>query len=173
MLEQRGQVVGCQMRFPKEHDDDRLRVTLSYFRNLAGGVAVARGDAAHICARHAIQPVNRSRMSASTVQQLAIGLPIVAPVQVETNALAQLVIGDAAGHPFVECLLVTRKYRLQRDHYRPAGARDRFEHAAGIALRCRQGMIVTEQQDVGRTQGLVKFGCGEHAFVADAPELLQ
>src|ERR1700678_4812875 len=87
-------------------------MALANLGNLCVDVAVARSDLAQILPRHAIEAVNTFPMIASGYQQFIKRRPIVAPIQIETDALPQFSFVDFAPPPFLEDMLVRGEYRF-------------------------------------------------------------
>src|SRR5690349_8736845 len=106
------------MRFAEENEDYSVRMPLANLGNLHGGVTVAGSDLAQVFARHAIESVKRFGMVASRDQQFVERHPVVAPFDVEADALSQFGLVDLATPPFVENVLVTGEDGLNPEHDR-------------------------------------------------------
>src|SRR5713226_5589968 len=116
LLEQGGQVLGREVRLAEKNQYERVGMTLPQPGYLVGDVAVARSNFAQIFARHAIEPVDGGAVVAGGGEQLVKRSPFVAPVEVEPDALAQLVFVNLAATPFVEDVLVARKNGFDSQH---------------------------------------------------------
>src|SRR5580704_16647423 len=87
--------------------------------NLVGRMLISRSDLAQVLPGHAIQTIDGVRVFAGGYQQFLKGGPLIAPVEVETNALTQLIFIDLAPPPFVEDVLMARENRFDSKHNRP------------------------------------------------------
>src|SRR5258708_7580034 len=75
--------------------------------------------------------------------------PIVAPIQIEADALAQFALINLAPPPFLENVLVAGKNSFHSEHYRTITChRALLDEVRGITLRRGQGMIVADKDDV-------------------------
>src|SRR5260370_31508619 len=142
-------MLGREVRLPKKNQYQRVGMTLAELGYLVGGVAVAGSDLAQIFAGHAIEPVDGGAVVAGGGKQLVKWSPIVAPVEVEPDALAQLVFVNLAASPFVENVLVARKNGFDSQHYMALAEFGIAEERGQIALRVGQGMVVADQNDSG------------------------
>ena len=89
-------------------------------------------------------------MIARRHQQFVKWSPIVSPIEVEADALAQFALVDLATPPFVENMLVASENRLDAEHHGTvAGQRALLEQRRCVTLRSRQGVIVADQDHVG------------------------
>ena len=84
-------------------------------------------------------------MVAGGRQDFKEGSPIVPPVKVEANPLAQFVLVNLAPPPLVQDVLVAREDGLDPKHDGPV-ARERtlFYSSGGVALCRRKSMIVAD-----------------------------
>src|ERR1700685_2199679 len=140
-------MLGREVRLAEKDQQQRVGMTAGKFSNLVGGIAVTSADFAQILARHAIEPVNGGATVAGGREQFVKWSPIVAPVEFETDALAQFVFVNLAAAPFVDDVLVAGKNRFDSEHH---GALVQFEIAeqqSQIALRVRQRVVVADQND--------------------------
>ena len=138
------------MRFAEQHEDDRIGMALANLGDLGGRVAVARADFAQVFARHAIQPIDRFGVIARGGQQFVKRRPVVSPVEVEADALAQFALVNFAPPPFVEDVLVAGENGFDSEHDGPvAGQRALLDQRRGIALGRGQSVVIADQDDVG------------------------
>src|SRR5579859_7716573 len=79
------------------------------FTNLCGCVPVARANFSQIFARHAIETVDRLSMIARRHKQFVKRSPIIAPIEIEANALAQVILINLAAPPLVKNMLIARE----------------------------------------------------------------
>src|SRR5258708_2018032 len=135
-------MLGREGRLPKKNQHERVGMTLAELGYLVGGVAVARPGLAQVFAGPATQPVAGCPLVAGGGKQLVKWSPIVAPVEVEPDALAQLVFVNLAASPFVENVLVARKNGFDSQHYMALAEFGIAEERGQIALRVGQGMVV-------------------------------
>src|SRR5271155_4277979 len=118
--------------------------------NLVGRMPVSRSDLAQVFPRHAIQTIDGVRVFAGGHQRFIKGGPLIAPVEVETNALAQLIFVDLAPPPFVEDVLMARENRFDSEHDRPVARLGAvFEQTGSKTLRRRKRVIIANQKYVG------------------------
>src|ERR1700760_3145239 len=68
-----------QMGFTKQREHARLRMSAAYLRDLCGGMAITRGDLAHVASRLQVNSINRAAELSRLAQQMPEGLPVVAP----------------------------------------------------------------------------------------------
>src|SRR5512142_600149 len=90
------------------------------FRQLIGGVAVTRANFSQVVTRNAVERIDGGAMSAPALQQLVKRLPVVSPIQVEPDPLAEFLLLDGPGEPLVQNVLVAGENGLQPEHHRPA-----------------------------------------------------
>src|SRR3954454_20631750 len=105
-------MLGCQMRFAKQDDDHRVRMPLPDLGNLVRGMLVASANLSQIFSRHAVEPVDSLSGLTRYLEQFVEWLPVVSPVQIETDALAQFRFFNLLIKPFVENMLVARENGL-------------------------------------------------------------
>src|SRR5437870_905985 len=79
---------------------------LANFRDLGGGMAVARGNGAQVAARRAIQSPDSDPGLLAQLQKRGPWLPVVAPAGIEADALAQIGAAEFARLPGVKPDLV-------------------------------------------------------------------
>ena len=94
-------------------------MTLVNLGNLGRRVAVAFPNLPQILARHTIQPINAFAMVPRGNQQFVKRSPIVSPIQVETDALAEQLRGQG-----IEVVYAPARSRRCR---RPNGSPRRWE----------------------------------------------
>src|SRR5437867_1894260 len=88
-------------------------------------------------------------MLARSQQQFVEGLPVIAPIQIKTNALTQFCFIDFPPPPFIENVLIARKNRFHsQDHGTVAGLRAFLQQGCSKTLRSRQRMIIANQQNI-------------------------
>ncbi len=155
------QVPWSHMRLAKEHIDHSVRMALANLANLGGGVAVAGPDLAQIFARHAVETVKRLGMIAGGDQQFVERRPVVSPIEVESDPLAEFVLVNVAAPPFVENMLIASKDGFNaKDDWPITREGALLDQRCGITLRGRQRVVVADQDHVGRTQGALNFLLG-------------
>ena len=117
-----------EMGFAKQHHDDRIGMALPDLGQFVDGMAIARADLAQIFARHAIQPIDGVGVLARGHQQFVERRPVVAPVEVEANALLQFFGVNLAPPPFIEDVLVAGENGFEtQDHGAVSGLGAFFE----------------------------------------------
>ena len=142
------------MRLAKQHHHDCIGVALPDFGQLVDGMAIACPDLAQIFARRAVQPIDRVGVLARGYQQFVERCPVVAPVEVEANALPQFFRVNLAPPPFVEDVLVAGENRFQPQHYGAVSRLGSFlQQRSGRTLRSGKRMVVTDENDVGTVHG--------------------
>jgi hypothetical protein len=115
-VRQRGwKVLRREVRFAKEHKHGGLGVLLSDLGYFQRGVAIANGDGAEISARFAIEAIDVYRGLARGTQQLAQRFPMEAPLGVEAEALAKLVVADLGAQPGIENALIAGEERFKAE----------------------------------------------------------
>ncbi len=135
-------------------------MALPDFGQLVDGVTIARADLAQIFPRHAVQAVDGVGVLARRHQQFVERRPVVAPVEIEANALAQFFGVNLAPPPFVEDVLVAGEDGFHSQHHGTvSGLGAFFQQARGKALRGRQRVIVADENDV-RQRGLRRSVAG-------------
>ena len=166
-MQHRGKMIGRKVRFAHQHDHGSFRMPAADLAELVRGMAIARADASHVAARNAVQAIDQCSGSTGAAQQFGVGRPVVTPIKIEANALAQFVARDFAGLPFVQDVLVAGKHHLQAQQQRAATILgEPFQQRGTVELRGRQRMVIAHQQNVGRAQQRIKRTGGEHAFIA-------
>ena len=99
-----------------------------------------------------------SRVIASRDQQFVERSPVVSPVEIEADALAQFVLVDFAAPPFFEDVLIAGEDGFDSEHDRAIpGQGALLEQRCGIALGAGQGMVVADQDHVGGVQSVLKL----------------
>src|SRR5258708_38925883 len=92
--------------------------------------------------------------------------PIVAPIQIEADALTQFALINLASPPFLENVLVAGKNSFNSKHDRTIPRhRTLFQELSGISLRRRQGMIGADKDDVRSLQCILNLLRIEHRIV--------
>src|SRR5712692_1388047 len=178
LVQQPRKVTGGKMRLTEEHKNHCIGMPLANLLNFAGCMPVTSSDLAQIFARHAIQTVDGLGVIAGRNQQLVKWSPIVAPVQVEADALAEFAFINLAAPPFVENMLVAGKDGLDsKDHAAVPCKGSLLDERSGVALGGGQSMVVPDQNNVGGTQGTLNLlRVEERIIVAESlvelPEIL-
>src|SRR5690349_3250986 len=95
---------------------------LSNVANFRGSMTIARANLPEILARHTVQAINRLAVLAGTFQEREERLPVVTPIGVVANAVAQFGFLDLTAHPFIQDVLVAGKDRFHADHDRTAAS---------------------------------------------------
>ena len=133
-----GKMPGREMRLAKQHHDDCIGMALPDLGHFVGRMAIPRPDLAQIFPRHAVQSIDRLGVLARGHQQFVERRPVIAPVEVEANALPQLFRINLAPPPFVEDVLVAGKIvsRPSTTGRSPGWARSSSRVAA---KRCAEG----------------------------------
>src|ERR1035441_5275448 len=163
--EQGGQVLGREMRLAEENQNERAGMAAAKFRNLVGGVPVARPDFTHIFARHAIEPVDRGAVVPGSRKQFVKWSPLVSPVEFKAYALAQLVLVNFAAQPFFENVLIAGENSFHSQH---DGALVQFgftEQRRQVALRVGQGVVVADQNDSSFGDFVAHIARGQNSLV--------
>ena len=111
------QMVRRKMGLAKKSEHARLRMGAADLRDLGGGVAVTRGDLAHVAPRLQINAVDRAPVLARLAQQVSERLPVITPFIVIADAGTQFVFSDFAAQPFIQHILVAAESHLQRQHH--------------------------------------------------------
>ena len=108
----------CQMRFTEEHEDRSLGMTLPNLSQLQRGVAIACSNFPQILARHAIEAVESFGVIARAQQEFIERRPVIAPIQVEADALPKFRLFNLTTPPFVHNVLVAGKDSFQSQDHR-------------------------------------------------------
>ncbi len=103
------------MRLAEQDEDKSVRMTTADFGDLVGGVTVAGCNPAQILARHTVEAIDRGAMVTRSAQQFAKRSPVVSPIEIETDTLAQFGFVNLAARPFVEDVLVAGKNGLDSE----------------------------------------------------------
>ena len=97
-------------------------------------------------------------MLARSQQQFVKWLPIVAPIDIKSNALTEFCFTNFAAPPFVENVLIARKNRFHTQNHGPvAGLCAFFQQSRSKTLRSRQRMIIANQQNIGAVHERVEL----------------
>ena len=81
---------GRQVGFPEEHQNKRIRMAAANLADLLGGVAIAGADLAQVFARHTVKTVEAGRVLTRGGKKFEERRPVIAPIEIETDALAKL-----------------------------------------------------------------------------------
>jgi len=155
-----------KMQLPEQHNNYSVRMKLANLANLGSSMAIAGSDLPQVVARHAIQPVNSLTMIAGRAQQFVERRPIVSPVQIEANALAQFDVINFTAPPFFENVLIAGKDGFHSQHNRPVACESALLNELRRAPLCRrQRMIVPHQNYVGGAQRGLNLLPIENRFV--------
>src|SRR5271165_1838767 len=87
-------------------------MALADFGEFSGGVTVAGADFTQVFARHAVQSVDGFGLVARGDEQVVKRGPVVSPIEIEADALAEFTFINVAAPPFVENVLVAGENRL-------------------------------------------------------------
>src|ERR1700689_5409702 len=124
-----------QVRFAEQDEDHGIGMALTDLTNLGGSVTVAGANLAQVFTRHAIEAVNRFSVVAGRYQQFVEGSPVIAPVEIEADALAEFAFVDFAAPPFFEDVLVAGKDGFDSEHDRAISRQGALlEERCGVAL---------------------------------------
>ncbi len=155
------------MGLTEQHEDDGVRMAFADFGDLGGGVTVAGADLAQIFARHAIESVDGFGVIARGDQQFVKWGPVVSPVEVEADALAEFAFVDFAAPPLVENVLVAGENGFDSEHDGAVpGQRALLDQRRGIALRSGQRVVIADEDDVGGVHSVVNLLGIENGVVA-------
>ena len=92
--------------------------------------------------------------------------PVVAPVEVEADALLQFFGVNLAPPPFVENVLITGKNCFETEDYGAvSGLGTFFQKSRGKTLGRRQSVIVADENQVGAAHAGAKFLPVDDGFV--------
>ena len=104
------------MRLAEQHEDHGIGMALADFGDLCGGVTIAGSDFPQVFAGHTIKTVKTFAVVAGGDQQLVERSPVVSPIEVEADALAQFGLINFAAPPLLENVLVAGKDGLDSEH---------------------------------------------------------
>ena len=105
-------------------------------------------------------------MLARSDQQFVERSPVIAPVEIEANALAQFFGVNLAPPPFVEDVLVAGEDGFQSQHHGTvSGLGALFQQSRGKALRGRQRVIVADENNVSTADFGAQLLPVDHRFV--------
>jgi hypothetical protein len=125
-------------------------------------VSVANGDSAQVTARQTIESTDLCALGTRPEQEIAKGLPTVAPLGVVPNAMPELLIADFAALPGVEEALVTGEDHLQPEDDFSSGAGELLHQLGCELLAAWKGVVVAYQEDVGFENGFRELGWREN-----------
>jgi hypothetical protein len=105
---------------------------------------------------------------ASGDEQFVERSPVVSPVEIKADALAQFDFINLAAPPFVENVLIAGKNGFDAENHGPAaGQRALLEQRRGMALGRGQSMVVADEDDIGAAQSALDlFGVEQGIVVA-------
>src|SRR2546425_468422 len=106
-----------EVGFTEQNKDHGIGMPLANLSDLGGSVPVTGTNLAQVFARHAVQTVNRLRVVAGRNQHFVERSPVVAPVDIEADALAQFALVNFATPPFIENVLITREDGFDSQHH--------------------------------------------------------
>ena len=116
-----------EMRFTKQNQNRGVGMRLTDFPNFVSSMPIPHADLTQVFTRHTIEPIDGFRMLARSDQQFVKWRPIIAPVEIETNALPQFCFTNFATPPFVKYVLVSGKNGFHAEDYRTiSGKRPRL-----------------------------------------------
>src|SRR3954451_4054792 len=125
------QMVRGKVRLAEEYNQQRIWMRRPRPRHSIGSMTIALGNATHIAPRRAIRSVYGNLQCASDLERVQKRLPLVSPIHIEAEALAQLGVGSRFCLPFVYDVLVTGEYRFeQQDKRTLLGLTQILEHVA-------------------------------------------
>src|SRR5260370_22028649 len=155
-----------KMRLPEQHKDHRIRMASPHLHYFCAGVAIAQSNSSQVVPRHAIETVECLGVVPGARQDFTEGSPIIPPVDVEANPLAQFVLVNLAPPPLVQNVLVAREDGLDPKYDGPV-ARERtlLYGSGGVALCRRKSVIVADENDVGFLYRLIQALWIENAIV--------
>jgi hypothetical protein len=132
-------MAGREMRLAEQHENDGVGMALADFGDLGRSVTVAGADLAQVFARHAVQAVDGFGVIARGDEQFVKRSPVVAPVEVEADALAEFALVDFAAPPFVENVLVAGENGFDTEHHMGRSAASARCSISDAAWRCAAG----------------------------------
>src|SRR5258708_32420239 len=88
-----------KMRLPEQHKDHRIRMASPHLHDFCAGVAISQSNSSQVVSRHAIETVECLGVVPGGRQDFPEGSPLVAPVNVAPNPLAQLCLVHPATAP--------------------------------------------------------------------------
>src|SRR5580700_2373588 len=106
------------MRFAEQYQDHGVRMALTNLCNLVRPMLVSSPDFAQILPRLTIETINCVCVLAGGYQQFVKRRPLVTPVEIETDTLAELFFIDLTAPPLIEDVLMPGEDRLDSEHYR-------------------------------------------------------
>src|SRR5581483_8742141 len=92
-------------------------------------------------------------------------LPVVPPIEIEADALAQLVFVNLALHPLVEDVLVAREDGFEAENNGPACLAESLDHLGGKFLRCGQRVVVADQDGLRPGNALLQLLGRQHRLI--------
>ena len=132
------------MRLTEEHKNHCVGMLLANLRNFASRVSVTGANLAQVFARHAIQTINGLRVIAGGGQQLVEWSPVIAPVEVEADSLAEFAFVNLAAPPFVENMLIAGKDGLDSEYHAAVACQGSLlDERSGAPLGGGQSVVVT------------------------------
>src|ERR1700722_8243699 len=138
-----------EVRLAEKDKDQTVRMIMTEFGDLIGGVAIASADFSQIFARHAIEPINEGAALAGGGKQFVEGSPVVSPVEFETHALTQFIFFDLAAQPLVEDVLIAREDSFDAQYDGSLMKIEIAQQRSQIVLRIGQSVIVAHQNSTG------------------------
>ena len=118
LLQYAREMSGSEVRFSEQHEDHGIGMALADLGDLGRSVTVAGADLAQVFAGHAIETVDAFAVVAGRYQQFVERSPVVSPVEIEADALAQFALVDFAAPPFVENVLIAGEDGFDSEHDR-------------------------------------------------------
>src|SRR6185437_4830855 len=111
-----------------------------------------------VLARHAIQTINRLGLLARRLHQFIKRGPVISPIKVKADALAEFRLANFASPPLVENVLIAGKNGFHTEHHRTvAGLHTLFEQGSRKSLRGGQSVIVADENRVGMSDGTAQL----------------
>src|SRR5207244_1875309 len=140
---------GSEMRFTKQNQNRGVRMRSTNLTNFVSRVSIPHADLTQVFTRHTVETVDAFGMLARRDQQFVKWRPIIAPVEIETNALPQFCFSNFAMPPFVKYVLVSGKNGFHAKDYRTiSGKRPRLQQSRGKLLRGWKGVIIANQNNI-------------------------
>src|SRR5262249_54231887 len=91
--------------------------------------------------------------------------PVVSPVEVEADALAQFGFFDFSAPPFVDDVLVPREDGFYAEHERPLANHRILNQRCEITLRTRQRVIISDQDNFRLRDRVANLFVRENFFI--------
>src|SRR5438552_6635484 len=137
------------MRFPEKHLNCGVRMRLTDFPNFVSSMPIPHADLTQVFMWHTVEPIYGFCVLARRNQQFVKWRPIIAPVEIETNALPQFSFTNLPTPPFLKYVLVSGKNGFHAKDYRTISRkRPRLQQSRGKLLRGWKGVIIANQNNI-------------------------